>query len=185
LGGAQSIYGVLPDITALGKVIGGGLPIGAFGGKAEIMEKLAPNGGVYQAGTLSGSPLAVAAGLATLKVVSRENFYEELTTRTKTLLTGLKEIAEKQEIPFTTNQVGGMFGCFFNDDEKISSFKQVMKSNTDHFQDFFHSMLNNGVYLAPSSYEAGFVSISHGEKEINDTLEAAEIAFKTLSKEQK
>ena len=185
LGGAQSIYGVLPDITALGKVIGGGLPIGAFGGKAEIMEKLAPNGGVYQAGTLSGSPLAVAAGLATLEAISREHFYEELTARTKTLLNGLKKIAEDQDIPFTTNHVGGMFGCFFNGDEKVSSFKQVMESNITHFQEFFHGMLNNGVYLAPSAYEAGFVSISHGEKEINDTLEAAEIVFKTLSKEQK
>lgn len=185
LGGAQSIYGVLPDLTALGKVIGGGLPIGAFGGKAEIMEKIAPNGAVYQAGTLSGSPLAVAAGLATLEVISNENFYEELRLKTKTLLDGLKQIAKAENIQFTTNQVGGMFGCFFNDNEKVSTFAQVMNSNIENFQTYFHSMLNNGVYLAPSCYEAGFVSVLHGEEEINKTLEAAKIAFQAISNKQK
>tara|TARA_B100001996_G_scaffold106474_1_gene80237 strand:- start:731 stop:2035 length:1305 start_codon:yes stop_codon:yes gene_type:complete len=180
LGGAQSIYGVLPDLTALGKVIGGGLPIGAFGGKAEIMEKIAPTGAVYQAGTLSGSPLAIAAGLATLAIISEQNFYEELKLKTKTLLDGMEKIAEAHKIEFTTNQVGGMFGCFFSDEENISSFTQVMNSNSEHFQVYFHAMLNNGVYLAPSPFEAGFVSIDHSEKEIEKTLEATEIAFKAI-----
>ena len=182
LGGAQSIYGVLPDITTLGKVIGGGLPIGAFGGKAEIMEKIAPSGAVYQAGTLSGSPIAVAAGLAMLEVVSEIGFYEELHKKTKLLMSGLKERASEANVPFTTNQVGGMFGCFFNTNEKVTSFKEVMASNSESFQTYFHEMLNNGVYLAPSMYEAGFVSMAHTMEEIEKTLDAASVAFRAIKK---
>jgi|TARA_B110000438_G_scaffold57235_1_gene57303 glutamate-1-semialdehyde 2,1-aminomutase len=181
LGGAQSIFGVLPDLTTLGKVIGGGLPIGAFGGRKEIMEKIAPIGAVYQAGTLSGSPLAVAAGIAMLETVSEANFYTELSAKTETLLTGLEERATAAGIPFTTNQLGGMFGCFFSDEEKVSMFSQVMASNMDHFQSYFHTMLQNGVYIAPSAFEAGFISAAHGDEEITTTLDAAEQAFSAIN----
>ena len=181
LGGAQSIFGVLPDLTTLGKVIGGGLPIGAFGGNKEIMGRIAPIGAVYQAGTLSGSPLAVAAGIAMLETVSETNFYTELSAKTKTLLTGLEERATAAGIPFTTNQLGGMFGCFFSDEEKVSMFSQVMASNMDHFQSYFHTMLQNGVYIAPSAFEAGFVSAAHGDEEITTTLDAAEQAFTAIN----
>ena len=180
LGGAQSIYGVLPDLTTLGKVIGGGLPIGAFGGRAEIMEKIAPNGAVYQAGTLSGSPLAVSAGLAMLEVISEAGFYEELHRKTKLLMDGLKERASEADVPFTTNQAGGMFGCFFNTNEKVKTFKEVMESNEKNFRTYFHEMLNNGVYLAPSMYEAGFVSMAHTEEEIRKTLDASSLAFEAI-----
>ena len=182
LGGAQSIYGVLPDLTTLGKVIGGGLPIGAFGGRAEIMEKIAPSGAVYQAGTLSGSPLAVAAGLAMLEVVSEPGFYEELHNKTKLLMDGLKERASSADVPFTTNQVGGMFGCFFNKNEKVKTFDEVMESNAENFRTYFHKMLSNGIYLAPSMYEAGFVSMAHTEEEIKKTLDAASLAFEAIKK---
>ncbi|MCG8412593.1 MAG: glutamate-1-semialdehyde 2,1-aminomutase [Pseudomonadales bacterium] len=181
LGGAQSVYGVTPDLTTLGKVIGGGLPVGAFGGKREIMDCIAPSGAVYQAGTLSGSPLAVAAGLAMLEAISEPGFYDDLSARTTRLLDGLNERAAAAGVPFTTNQVGGMFGCFFSNEEHISRFDQVMQCNMNHFQTYFHQMLNNGVYLAPSAYEAGFVSSAHGETEIQLTLDAAEKAFSTLS----
>ena len=181
LGGAQSIFGVLPDLTTLGKVIGGGLPIGAFGGRKEIMEKIAPIGAVYQAGTLSGSPLAVAAGIAMLETVSEANFYTELSAKTETLLTGLEERATAAGIPFTTNQLGGMFGCFFSDEEKVSMFSQVMASNMGHFQSYFHTMLQNGVYIAPSAFEAGFISAAHGDEEITTTLYAAEQAFSAIN----
>ena len=181
LGGAQSIFGVLPDLTTLGKVIGGGLPIGAFGGRKEIMEKIAPIGAVYQAGTLSGSPLAVAAGIAMLEIVSEANFYTELSAKTETLLTGLEERATAAGIPFTTNQLGGMFGCFFSDEEKVSMFSQVMASNMGHFQSYFHTMLQNGVYIAPSAFEAGFISAAHGDEEITTTLDAAEQAFSAIN----
>ena len=180
LGGAQSIYGVLPDLTTLGKVIGGGLPIGAFGGRAEIMEKIAPSGAVYQAGTLSGSPLAVAAGLAMLEVISEAGFYEELHRKTKLLMNGLEERASAADVPFTTNQAGGMFGCFFNTNKKVKTFKEVMESNERNFRTYFHEMLNNGVYLAPSMYEAGFVSMAHTEEEIRKTLDASSIAFEAI-----
>ena len=182
LGGAQSIYGVVPDITTLGKVIGGGLPIGAFGGKKEIMENIAPCGAVYQAGTLSGSPLAVAAGLAMLEVVSEATFFEKLQKKTKLLMDGLKERASAENVPFTTNHVGGMFGCFFNDAKKVTCLKEVMASNEENFQIYFHEMLNNGVYLAPSMYEAGFISAAHTGDEIEKTLNAATLAFKAINK---
>ena len=180
LGGAQSIFGVVPDITTLGKVIGGGLPIGAFGGKAEIMQKIAPEGAVYQAGTLAGSPLAVAAGLAMLEVVSAEDFYETLSKKTKLLMEGLEERASAADVAFTTNHAGGMFGCFFNENSKVRTFKEVMESNNEHFQAYFHEMLKNGVYLAPSMYEAGFISMAHTEEEIEKTLDAASLAFEAI-----
>jgi len=177
LGGAQSVYNIIPDLTTLGKVIGGGLPVGAFGGKKEIMDMLAPSGPVYQAGTLSGNPLAVTAGLTTLREISKPGFFEALTDKTAALLTGLKARADAAGIPFTTNQVGGMFGCFFSEDEKISHFSQVMACDTERFKHYFHQMLDSGIYLAPSAFEAGFVSAAHGEVELQLTLDAAEKAF--------
>lgn len=180
LGGAQSVYNVTPDLTTLGKVIGGGLPVGAFGGRSDIMDHIAPLGAVYQAGTLAGSPLAVAAGLAMLEEVRTPGFYETLTQRTSTLLSGLRERAAAAGIPLTTNQVGGMFGCYFTSLPEVTSFQQVMSCNTEHFQRYFHLMLQNGVYLAPSAFEAGFVSAAHGDKEIQLTLDAAEKAFAAI-----
>ena len=180
LGGAQSIYGVIPDMTTLGKVIGGGLPVGAFGGKKEIMELLAPSGPVYQAGTLSGNPLAVSAGIATLQEISKDGFFESLSVKTEFLLKGLKERAHSVGIGFTTNQVGGMFGCFFSEENGVSSFNQVMNCDVDRFKKYFHLMIENGVYLAPSAFEAGFVSAAHGDHELQLTLDAAEIAFAAL-----
>jgi len=177
LGGAQSVYNIIPDLTTLGKVIGGGLPVGAFGGKKEIMDMLAPSGPVYQAGTLSGNPLAVTAGLTTLREISKPGFFEALTDKTAALLTGLKARADAAGIPFTTNQVGGMFGCFFSEDEKISHFSQVMACDTERFKHYFHQMLDSGIYLAPSAFEAGFVSAAHGDVELQLTLDAAEKAF--------
>ena len=182
LGGAQSVYQVTPDLTTIGKVIGGGLPVGAFGGKTEIMELIAPLGGVYQAGTLAGSPLAVAAGLAMLNVISKPGFHDELAARTTTLLNGLQERADQAGIAFTTNQVGAMFGCFFTEEKQVSHFSQVMSCDTERFKHYFHSMLDNGVYLAPSAFEAGFVSSAHGDTEIELTLDAAEKAFVALPK---
>ena len=182
LGGAQSVYQVTPDLTTIGKVIGGGLPVGAFGGKTEIMELIAPLGGVYQAGTLAGSPLAVAAGLAMLNVISKPGFHDELAARTTTLLNGLQERADQAGIAFTTNQVGAMFGCFFTEEKQVSHFSQVMSCDTERFKHYFHSMLDNGVYLAPSAFEAGFVSSAHGDTEIQLTLDAAEKAFSALPK---
>lgn len=180
LGGAQSHYGITPDLTALGKVIGGGLPVGAFGGKREIMELIAPMGPVYQAGTLAGSPLAVAAGLAMLNAIQQPGFYDTLNQRSQMLTQGLRERAAAAGIPFTTHQIGGMFGCFFSEEQEITRFDQVMACNVDRFHRYFHSMLQNGVYLAPSAFEAGFVSSAHGEDEISKTLDAAEIAFASL-----
>ncbi|MFT6094528.1 MAG: glutamate-1-semialdehyde 2,1-aminomutase [Pseudohongiellaceae bacterium] len=177
LGGAQSAYGVTPDLTTLGKVIGGGLPVGAFGGRADIMDHIAPLGGVYQAGTLAGSPLAVAAGLAMLDQISQPGIYEGLNERSTALLSGLRERAKAANVPFTTNQMGGMFGCFFSEEETVTRFDQVTACNIGNFQTFFHGMLDNGVYLAPSAYEAGFISTVHGDAEIAHTLDAAEKAF--------
>lgn len=180
LGGAQAHYQVKPDLTTLGKVIGGGLPVGAFGGRKEIMEHIAPSGAVYQAGTLAGSPLAVAAGLAMLEEVQKPGFHADLDRRASALVAGLKDRADAAGIPFTTNQVGGMFGCFFNEEPTVSTFTQVMSSNVEHFRRYFHAMLNHGVYLAPSAFEAGFVSAAHSDQEIQLTLDAAERAFATL-----
>ena len=181
LGGAQSVYGVTPDLTALGKVIGGGLPVGAFGGRKDIMDHIAPNGAVYQAGTLSGSPLAVAAGLAMLDAISAPDFYDKLSATAETMLSGMKERADAAGVPFTTNQVGGMFGCFFNKHDKVTSYADVMAGDSAAFQTYFHIMLENGVYLAPSEFEAGFVSSAHGTEEIQLTLDAAEKAFNSIT----
>ena len=180
LGGAQSIYNITPDLTVLGKVIGGGMPVGAFGGKKEIMDHIAPDGPVYQAGTLSGNPIAMAAGLTTLDIISDESFFELLTSKTERLLNGLKEQANANNIPLCTNHVGGMFGLFFTAEESISSFKQVMNCNTEQFNTFFHGMLAAGIYLAPSSYEAGFVSITHTNDDIDETISTAKKVFSTL-----
>ncbi len=174
LGGAQGYYGVTPDLTTLGKVIGGGLPVGAFGGKREIMEQIAPLGPIYQAGTLSGNPVSMAAGLATLNLISQPGFHDNLSQIAVKLVDGLSEVAKSAGIPLTTNQVGGMFGFFFSDEEKITSFNQVTKCNVDRFKLFFHGMLEQGVYLAPSAYETGFVSSAHDDEAISKTLDAAE-----------
>ncbi|KEI70528.1 glutamate-1-semialdehyde 2,1-aminomutase [Endozoicomonas elysicola] len=181
LGGAQAYYGVKPDLTTLGKIIGGGLPVGAFGGRKDIMKHLAPLGPVYQAGTLSGNPLAMAAGLATLENLSTHGFHEALTEKTAQLLKGLEEKAEVAGIPFTTSQVGGMFGLFFTDQKNVDCFAKVMACDTDRYAKFFHGMLDNGVYLAPSAFEAGFISIAHGQAELDATLKAAEKAFARLN----
>jgi glutamate-1-semialdehyde 2,1-aminomutase len=180
LGCAQSVYNITPDLTTLGKVIGGGMPVGAFGGKAEIMDYIAPTGPVYQAGTLSGNPVAMTAGLAVLNEISQPGFFETLTEKTTTLVKGLQERADKAGIPFTTSQVGAMFGLFFTDQQKVTSFAQATACDLDRFQKFFHLMLEEGVYLAPSAYEAGFVSAAHDEQAIQKTLDAAEKAFAKL-----
>jgi glutamate-1-semialdehyde 2,1-aminomutase len=172
-GGAQALYNIKPDLTTLGKVIGGGMPVGAFGGKREIMECLSPLGGVYQAGTLSGNPIAMAAGLATLDVLDNQELYQQITQSTQLLMQGMQEIADKYQIPFTTNQVCGMFGIFFSEEKHITRFQQVMNSNTKRFNEFFHGMLKQGVYLAPSAFEAGFISIKHDKDVIQKTLDAA------------
>ena len=182
LGGAQSIYNIDPDLTTLGKVIGGGLPVGAFGGKKRFMDLLAPIGPVYQSGTLSGNPLAVTAGLIMLTEISRPGFYDSLQNKTSLLLSGLQDRADNAGIAFTTNQVGAMFGCFFSEETHISSFEQVMRCDVDRFRTYFHAMLDQGVYLAPSAFEAGFISAAHGDKEIQMTLDAATLAFSRLNK---
>ncbi len=179
-GCAQQYYNVMPDLTTLGKVIGGGLPVGAFGGRRQIMEHIAPTGPVYQAGTLSGNPVAMAAGLATLQLVQQPGFHAQLETTTSQLLTGLRELADKAGIPFTTNQVGSMFGLFFTDLDSVNCFADVNTCNPGRFQTFFHAMLDAGVYLAPSAYEAGFISSAHDADAITATLTAAEQAFKAL-----
>ena len=178
--GAQGLYGVTPDLTTLGKVIGGGLPVAAIGGRGEIMDFLAPDGPVYQAGTLSGNPIALAAGLATLKEVTKPGRFEALTETTATLAAGLAERARSARIPVTTQAVGGMFGLFFTDEAQVSRFEQVLACDTERFRRFFHGMLQGGVYLAPSPYEAAFVSTAHGEKEISATLDRAVKVFETL-----
>tara|TARA_R110002111_G_scaffold1495_6_gene10246 strand:+ start:28783 stop:30063 length:1281 start_codon:yes stop_codon:yes gene_type:complete len=180
LGGAQQHYNVKPDLTTLGKVIGGGMPVGAFGGRADIMAQLAPDGPVYQAGTLSGNPLAMAAGLSTLDLVSQAGFYQALSDRTQQLTDGLHTLAKQAGVSISTNQVGGMFGLFFSDQPSISRFDQVMACDQERFKHFFHLMLDQGVYLAPSAFEAGFVSAAHSEQDIADTLAAASIAFNQL-----
>ncbi|MFI8741528.1 glutamate-1-semialdehyde 2,1-aminomutase [Stutzerimonas zhaodongensis] len=180
LGGAQAHYGVTPDLTTFGKIIGGGMPVGCFGGKRAIMERIAPLGPVYQAGTLSGNPLAMAAGLTTLKLISRPGFHEELTAYTTRMLQGLKERAEAAGIPFVTTQVGGMFGLYFSEADNIVTFEDVMSSDAERFKRFFHLMLEGGVYLAPSAFEAGFTSVAHGDKELQITFDAAEHAFAQL-----
>ncbi|WP_454256186.1 glutamate-1-semialdehyde 2,1-aminomutase [Pseudomonas sp. Marseille-Q8238] len=177
LGGAQTHYGVTPDLSTFGKIIGGGMPVGCFGGKRAIMERIAPLGPVYQAGTLSGNPLAMAAGLTTLRLISRPGFHAELSDYTSRLLQGLQERADAAGIPFVTTQAGGMFGLYFSGADDIVTFEDVMASDVERFKRFFHLMLDGGVYLAPSAYEAGFTSIAHGDAELALTLDAAERAF--------
>jgi glutamate-1-semialdehyde 2,1-aminomutase len=179
LGGAQSLQGIVPDLTCLGKVMGGGMPMAAFGGKKAIMSKLAPLGNVYQAGTLSGNPVAVAAGLKTLEIISREGFYECLTDQTQKLMAGLKKSADKANIPFAVDSVGGMFGFYFAASIP-SSYEAVTKTNIDAFKKFFHLMLDEGVYLAPSAYEAGFTSITHDDAVLAEIITAAEKSFSKL-----
>ena len=179
--GAQSLYSVTPDLTTLGKVVGGGLPVGAFGGRAEIMAHLAPQGAVYQAGTLSGNPLAMAAGIATLQQVLEAGFYERLGERLDRLIEGLRSVASDTDIPLTTNHVGTMFGLFFTEADTVSSFADVMACDTVRFGRFFHGMLEEGIYLAPSAFEAGFISSAHGNLEIDRTLESARQVLKTLN----
>lgn len=179
LGGAQSLQGITPDLTCLGKVMGGGMPMAAFGGKKDIMAKLAPLGNVYQAGTLSGNPVAVAAGLKTLEIISRAGFFDCLSTQTTKLMTGIKAVAQKHAIPLAVDSVGGMFGIYFAS-EVPTSYTAVTQTNLDQFKQFFHGMLNAGVYLAPSAYEAGFTSIAHDNTVIDEIVVATDKAMQTL-----
>ncbi len=180
-GGAQSVYNIDPDLTTLGKIIGGGMPVGAFGGKREVMEVVAPLGGVYQAGTLSGNPIAMQAGLTTLELIDEPGFYESLEQQSGKLIDGLQLLADAAGIPFTTNRVGSMFGFFFTNATPVTSFSQVMNADSKMFNLFFHAMLRQGINLAPSPFESGFVSAAHGDKEIKDTLDAAQKAFMELN----
>ena len=179
LGGAQQLFDIKPDLTTLGKVIGGGLPVGAFGGRADVMAFLAPLGPVYQAGTLSGNPVAVAAGLATLRQLQRPGFHDELAARTRQLTDGLVQAASEAGIAFSAQSVGGMFGLYFSA-QCPTSFAEVMQCDKLAFNRFFHAMLDEGVYLAPSAFEAGFVSIAHTEADIAQTIAAARLAFASL-----
>ena len=180
LGGAQAAFGVTPDLTALGKVIGGGMPVGAFGGRAEVMSQLSPGGPIYQAGTLSGNPVAMAAGLRTLELISAPGFFEDLAIKADRLTMGLRAAAREAGIPFTTNQAGGMFGLFFTDRERVSRFEHVTACDLDRFKAFFHGMLDRGIYLAPSAFEAGFISAAHDDGTLETTLAAAAEVFATL-----
>ena len=180
LGGAQALYGIVPDLTTLGKVVGGGMPVGAFGGRRDIMQQIAPLGPVYQAGTLSGNPVAMAAGLKTLELIAAPGFFERLGELTRYLTDGLTERARHAGIPLTSQHVGGMFGLFFATEPQITRFDQVMACDQVRFRRFFHGMLDEGVYLAPSAFEAGFVSMAHDETVIDRTLAAAERVFKRL-----
>jgi glutamate-1-semialdehyde 2,1-aminomutase len=182
LGGAQSVYNVKPDLTTLGKIIGGGMPVGAFGGRKDIMQALSPVGPVYQAGTLSGNPIAMAAGLKTLEIISREGFYEDLTAKTTTFIADMLAVAHKNDIAMTSNQVGAMFGFFFTDIEGVKSFAEVMQCNVERFNQFFHKMLEAGVNFAPSAYEAGFVSSAHTKEDLQQTVSAADSVFSSLKK---
>ena len=180
LQGAQGFYGIEADLTTLGKVIGGGMPVGAFGGKRDIMEQIAPLGPVYQAGTLSGNPIAMAAGLATLEIISQPGFYEPLFAHTSQLCAGFESAAQAAAVPFTTNHAGTMFGGFFTGEQSVGNYDQVMACDGEAFNRFFHLMLDHGVYLAPASYEAGFMSSAHGEGDIAQTIHAAKAAFASL-----
>ena len=180
LGGAQAHYGIRPDLTCLGKVIGAGLPVGAFGGRRDIMEKIAPLGPVYQAGTLSGNPLAMAAGLAMLDAITRPGFYEGLARRTQALMDGFRAGAQRAGVALTTNHVGSMFGFFFTADAQVSRYEQVARCDIERFKRFYHLMLDEGVYLAPSAFEAGFMSGAHSDDDIETTVAAAARCFAKL-----
>jgi glutamate-1-semialdehyde 2,1-aminomutase len=175
-GGAQNLYGVTPDLTCMGKVMGGGLPAAAYGGRADLMSRIAPEGDIYQAGTLSGNPLAVAAGLETLRQLERPGVYARLGNRTQQIVAGLREIAQRLGIEFTANGVGGMFGFYFHPGP-VTHFGEASKANKERFIRFFHAMLERGVYLAPSPFEAGFVSLAHRKSDVDQTLEAATFAM--------
>lgn len=180
-GGAQELLGITPDITTFGKIIGGGLPVGAYGGKKEIMDKLAPGGPVYQAGTLSGNPLAMAAGLATLEILDNDNdFYEKLKKKTDTLVQGLEESLKESGIPGIINQQGSMFTVFFTEKDEVNAFNDVMTCNLDRFADYFNLNLLNGIYMAPSQFEAVFVSAAHSDEDIHKTIEVSRKALKML-----
>ncbi|MCL1073845.1 glutamate-1-semialdehyde 2,1-aminomutase [Shewanella dokdonensis] len=179
-GGAQGYYGVTPDLTTLGKVIGGGMPVGAFGGRKDVMQYIAPTGPVYQAGTLSGNPIAMSAGLAQLEALCEPGIYEALAEKTKRVAEGIKAAAAKHGISMAVNYVGGMFGLFFTDAPEVTNFAQVTKCNVEQFKVFYHGMLDEGVYLAPSAFEAGFLSLAHGDQEIAATLAAADKVFASM-----
>jgi len=179
LGGAQQLYGIKPDLSTFGKVIGGGMPVGAYGGRREIMKQVAPDGPIYQAGTLSGNPIAMAAGLAMLELIQAPGFHAELERKTRMLCEGFEAAAREAEVPFTTNHVCGMFGLFFSA-EKVETYKQAVACDVAAFNRFFHSMLGHGVYLAPSAFEAGFVSAAHSDKDIAETLLAARHALREV-----
>ncbi|MEE9319417.1 MAG: glutamate-1-semialdehyde 2,1-aminomutase [Granulosicoccus sp.] len=181
LGGAQAHYGVTPDLTTLGKVIGGGMPVGAFGGRKDIMQHIAPVGPVYQAGTLSGNPIAMSAGIKTLELLSAPGFHKTLHEKTDKLLSGLQLAADKNGIPFCSAHAGGMFGFFFTEADKVTSFDDVMACNAEHFKLFFNAMLNAGIYLAPSAFEAGFSSAAHNDEDIAATIAAADTAFASIA----
>ena len=181
LGGAQEYYDVIPDLTCLGKIIGGGMPIGAFGGRSEIMQQLAPTGPIYQAGTLSGNPVAMAAGYTTLTKLMDVGIYQELEEKTATLVNGLLSAARRFNVPFVVNHAGGMFGFFFTTALEVSSYKDVMNCNVELFKKFYHHMLAEGVYFAPSAFEAGFMSLMHTDKEIDLTIDAASRFFRNIS----
>lgn len=180
-GSAQQLYQVTPDLTTLGKILGGGMPVGAFGGKKEIMQFLAPAGPVYQAGTLSGNPIAMAAGLASLNLLEQPGFFAPLYDYCEKLVNGLQALADKHNVAFTTNHVGSMFGLFFTDEKEITSFSQVMNCNQEAFKTFFHAMLDQGVYLAPSAFETGFISAAHDQETLEKTFVAADKAFAKLA----
>jgi glutamate-1-semialdehyde 2,1-aminomutase len=176
LGGAQTLYGVKPDLSTFGKIIGGGMPVGAYGGRREIMERVAPSGPIYQAGTLSGNPVAMAAGLAMLEIIQSKDFYKNLDDKTALLTDGLRAVAAEADVPFSTNRVCGMFGLFFTS-EKVETYTQATSCDVPAFNRFFHAMLDRGIYLAPSAFEAGFMSAAHSEQDIADTIDAARAAF--------
>ena len=180
LAGAQDYYGVEPDLTCLGKIIGGGMPVGAFGGRRDVMDALAPTGPVYQAGTLSGNSIAMAAGFACLNEVAQPGVHETLDELTTRLAEGLLEAAEEAGIPLVVNHVGGMFGIFFTDAESVTCYQDVMACDVERFKRFFHMMLDEGVYLAPSAFEAGFMSVAHSMEDINNTIDAARRVFAKL-----
>ena len=181
MSGAQGHYGVTPDLTTLGKVIGGGMPVGAFGGRKDVMQFIAPTGPVYQAGTLSGNPIAMSAGLAQMDALCEPGLYEALADKTKRVAEGFKAAADKHGIPLNITYVGGMFGFFFTEDNTpMTSFAQVTKCNMEHFRHFYHAMLDEGIYLAPSAYEAGFMSMAHGDAEIEYTLAAVDRVFAAM-----
>lgn len=184
LGGAQDYYGVTPDLTCLGKIIGGGMPVGAFGGRAEIMNQLAPTGPIYQAGTLSGNPVAMAAGFTTLTKLTDVGIYDDLDEKTTTLANGLLSAAKQYDIPLVVNHVGAMFGLFFTTADEVTTYQDVMNCDIELFKKFYHYMLEEGIYFAPSAFEAGFMSLKHSNTEINKTIDAATRFFSSISKQK-